>query len=138
MYWIDYATGDTGNSIQYVQGLFKINYNEALQKINECLQLGLGSQRALDNPFYATFKLGHKQPIETKSYKRIDVWVKKYSKEELEYWAKFHITEAELRKFHVFSPGKWTLEGERQMNPTHDLTFALYYPKKDSWKYISH
>ena len=132
IYWLDYATGDTGNSIQYVQKLYDINYNEALKRINEYFQLGLGSNKKIEDPVYKSFTKKYEQPIEIKSYRRIDVWTKKFSLEELAYWKRFNITLEELKKFNIYSISEYRIDGIKQvLDP---LTFAYYYPKKDKWK----
>jgi len=134
IYWLDYATGDTGNSIQYVQKLYDINYNEALKRINEYFQLGLGSNKKIEDPVYKSFTKKYEQPIEIKSYRRIDVWTKKFSLEELAYWKRFNITLEELKKFNIYSISEYRIDGSRQPMIQNGPLFGYYYPEKDSWK----
>lgn len=138
VYHIDYAHPEhplSGNCFQYVEGLFRCNFFEALDKINHDFQLGLGGQLLLPNPAYKTITQGYEQPEKVTQYKRIDVFTRKMSDSEMRnFWDLRFINRDELNKNYIFGIDRLLLNGQRILNPKNMLRFAYYFPKIDKWK----
>jgi hypothetical protein len=128
--------GDTrynGNAFQFVQQIYNVDYNTALQKVNNCFGLGLGP----DSSPVGDYKLivaKYEQPDIVKHYTRIDVFTRKFTALELDYWAKFTITQEELKKYDVYALDKVYIDGTRRLNRSNDLQFGFYYPELQTWK----
>ena len=131
-YYTDYATGESMNSVQYVQGLYSCNFDQALQKINVDFGLGLGGSKVIKD--FQKLVTSYEQPEKITSYRRIDVFTRRMTTEELAYWSKRFITEEELKKNYIFGIDRLYLDGQRITNPKHMLRFAYYFPKIQKWK----
>lgn len=117
-----------GNALQFVGALFGINYDQALNKI--ATDFGIkGGERD-----FRQIISKYKQPEIVKGYKRLDIFTKPFTKEDLEYWSRFHITIEELKKFNIYSIDHFFSNGEKQYNPQNSPFFGYYYPQTDNWK----
>lgn len=135
IYHLDYAKPeDNGNCFQYVKRLYNCNFDEALRHINNDFQLGLGSSIIIENPRYLTVTKLYEQPEKITQYKRIDVFTRPFTKEELAYWNLRFISAEELHKNYIFGIDKLLLDGQRITNPKKMLRYAYYFPKLDKWK----
>lgn len=132
IYWLDYANGTSGNCIQYVQNLYNIKFDEALQRINDDFQLSLGSSIIVDPDRYKRIIQKYSQPRVEKDYKRFDVFVKDFTKEELSWWNLRFLSKDELKKGQIYSYKKLLIDGQPISKP--ELSFAYYFEEQDAWK----
>ena len=98
----DFANGKSGDCFKFVQELFKLNFHKALIKIDKDLGLGILFKTDLNSKIHIVKKPDsiHKQD------KLIQIVDKPFTKEELKYWADYHISEEELKEHHVYSIDK--------------------------------
>lgn len=137
VYHIDYARAEhpySGNCFQYVSGLYRCDFNEALEHINTDFQLGLGGQLLLPNAKYLEITKGYDQPEKIVQYKHIDVFTRKMNQSEIDFWNRRYINSDELNRNYIFGFDRLFLDGQRITNPKHMLRFAYYFPKLDRWK----
>lgn len=137
----DFANGVGGDCFKFVQELFKINFHEALQKIDEDFGLGIQGKEA-------KFKIQltkkpdsiHKQSKLIQIVPR-DVFIDK----ELEYWRSYHIGLQELNDYNIYPIERLYLNKQLITNPNKELRFAylydeylkIYSPFSKDFKWIS-
>lgn len=99
LYYKDFASGKNYNCISFVMELYKISYYKALRLIASDFGLIHNEQ------FKETKKLPIiiDKPFEESKDCVIEVKVQDFTKEDLEYWEQYGITEKTLKKFRVFS-----------------------------------
>lgn len=136
----DFADGHGGDCFEFVKKLFKIEYNEALIKIDEDFGLGIRNE----NP---TFKIHiTKKPDSIhKQSKLIQIEAKSFTIEELGYWNDYHISLPELIIKNVHSVNKLYIN--KQLLPNYEKTFRfayvfdefikIYSPLSNAYKWIS-
>lgn len=130
-----------GNCIQFVMQLFDIDYLQALKKINKDLNLKLDSEENnIEEPVRFI------KPIYEESKPSLIQFIpKNFTKEELEYWNEYKITEEELKINKVFSIKKLYLNKQLIPNYNKSLRFAyvydnyvkIYQPESTLFKWIS-
>jgi len=133
IYYIDYGHNVTMNAVQYVMAIFNINFNEALQKINNDFGLGLGKGQVNESK-YLTIINKYEQPKKETVYKRIDVFTRKPTSEELRYWNLRCIDASELKPENIFTFDRLYLDGKKIPNYSNLLQFAYYFPELDKFK----
>ena len=101
----DFSTGESGDVISFLEKLLNLNFGEVLKTINRDLSLGLEC-----GPIGSARNVGFISNINMKTVKtaervgcKIGINIKPYSKSELEYWGKYGIDEACLKRYNVFS-----------------------------------
>jgi len=137
----DFANGLGGDCFRFVQELFKINYNQALQKIDKDFGLGIVNP----NSRGAKPVLVKKPDSIHKQTKLIQIIPRSFTSEELEYWGSYHITEEELKRKNVFSIEKLYINKQLVPNYNKQLRFAylfddylkIYSPLSQEFKWIS-
>ncbi len=136
IYYIDYAKNITMNAFQYIMALYHCNYNDALEKINRDFGLGLGNnaESQVNSNRYLTITKNYEQPPKLIDYKRIDVFPRAFTKEELDYWNLRTIDLKDLKREDIYSIDKLYLEGARLSNYSNLLRFAYYFKEVDKWK----
>ena len=130
--FIDFGdTSKRGSCFDFVRMLFNINLDEALKMIDR--DLGLGMTRSTNTEEYKRIISEYKQPIKmSKTYTNIQVTVKRFTNEELAYWAQYHISEDELKANNVYSISKVYLNKQLFPAPLDELRFGYLYD--DRWK----
>lgn len=125
LYLHDFATNEHINCFQAVMKKFGINYYEALDIIAKDFNLidGENNNTEVEIPKIAPLK-------ETKS-SVIQVQIKDYSNEELEWWSKFGISKKTLKKFHVYSLEHVFVNGELRFTSSKQCPIYGYYFGKD-------
>jgi hypothetical protein len=114
---IDYGDSEfRGDCINFVMQLEDLSYKDAVKKINEDL-LGENNKRQI-------IKI---PDIKPKERKRIQVISKKFTKEELDYWAQYHITEQELKDNQVYSVSRLYIDKVYIPNYKRELRFAYIF-----------
>ncbi len=136
----DFANGASGDCISFVQRLFGINFNEALIKIDEDMGLGITQKPKFKIQLTKRPDSIHKQA------KLIQIIPREhFTKEELDYWKQFEITELELNKKNILPIGRLFLNKRVVPNPNKELRFAyvfgeylkIYSPLSKEYKWIS-
>lgn len=128
----DFATGQHLNCFGVVETLFGVNYYKAL----EIIANDFGIQYS-DIPKNKGTVNKYAKRLSEKTISKIQVKIKEYSKEELEWWNKFGITKEILEKFNVFSCKYVFLEGNIIAESTPQCPIYGYYGgkiKKDGEK----
>jgi DNA primase len=130
--FIDFGdTSKRGSCFDFVRMLFNINLDEALKMIDR--DLGLGMTRSTNTQEYKRIISEYKQPIRmSKTYTNIQATVKRFTKEELAYWAQYHISEDELKANNVYSMSKVYLNKQLVPSALDELRFGYLYD--DRWK----
>ena len=132
--FIDFTTSSSGDCFTFVKLLYNINsMDEVLKKIDSDFGLGISSIQNVGNYKIITGK--YKQPeIELgKRYSVIQCITRKFTKEELAYWAEYYQDINDLRENSIYSLSKVYLN--RQLFPLKDGELRFGYLIKNSyWK----
>jgi len=110
--WKDWGLGVSGNSISFVMKLFGLSYRAAVKKIGSDLS-GFSSFIGLPNKII-------KKPV------NIEIKIKNFTEQDLDYWKSYGITKEILDKFRVYSISHYWLN---------ECQFAVY--NKLSYAYTS-
>ena len=124
LYLHDFATNEHINCFQAVMKKFGVNFYEALDIIAKDFGLIEGSNDLKVKPLNI-------QPLKETESSRIQVQIKNYSNEELEWWKQFGISVKTLKKFHVFSIEHVFLNGELKFSSSKQCPIYGYYFGKD-------
>jgi DNA primase len=123
----DFSTGKSGDCFDFVCSLYNMSFKEALIMLNNDFNLNLkDSQEPVKVKDTTTKK---------RKEKLIQVKIQKYTKEDLQYWSKFLITEKELKRFNIFSIREVWID--KQLYATYlgeDPIFGYHFPKSDHIK----
>ena len=131
LHFCDFGSNQKGDSFTFVKLLFGYNtMNEVLQRID--FDFGLNISTTSTNN-YKEIVSQYQQPEELgKRYCLIQCETRKFTKDELEYWEKYHITLEELRTNNVYSLKSLFLN--KQRFPLKELRFGYFYPNGGWWK----
>ena len=126
LYMHDFATNEHLDCWNVVMRMFNVNYYQALKIIAK--DFGLISSEVPKN-----------RPIIVNSIKEnesanIQVQIKKYEKEELEWWKSFGISIKTLKKYHIYSLQYVFLNGELKFTSSDKCPIYGYYFGKDKNK----
>ena len=124
LYLHDFATNEHINCFQAVMKKFGVNFYEALDIIAKDFGLIEGNNDLKVKPLNI-------QPLKETESSRIQVQIKNYSNEELEWWKQFGISIKTLKKFHVFSIEHVFLNGELKFSSSKQCPIYGYYFGKD-------
>ena len=130
--FIDFGdTSKRGSCFDFVRMMFNVNLDEALNMIDR--DLGLGMTRATNTQEYKRIISEYKQPIKVdKTYTSVQAVVRRFTKDELAYWAQYHISEDELKANNVYSLSKVYLNKQLVTSSLEELRFGYLYD--DRWK----
>ena len=123
LYMHDFATNEHIDCWNLVMRLYNCNYYEALNIIAKDFDLIEGEHKI------STFKVVPE--IKETNSARIQVQIKDYTKEELEWWKEFGISLKTLKKFHVYSIQHVFLNGELKFTSSKQCPIYGYYFGKD-------
>jgi DNA primase len=131
--FIDFAdTSKRGSCFDFVKMLFNLRDIQEVVKLID-RDLGLGFSKETDTQEYKRIITEYKQPVKTiKTYTKIQATVKRFTNEELAYWAQYHITEDELKANNVYSISKVYLNKQLFLGGLDELRFGYLYD--DKWK----
>ena len=124
LYLHDFATNEHINCFQVVMKKFGVNYYEALNIIAKDFNLIKGSNNFKEAPKIVN------EIKETEST-CIQVQIKNYTKEELEWWQTFGINIRLLKKYHIYSLQYVFLNGELRFTSSEKSPIYGYYFGKD-------
>lgn len=121
----------TGDAFHLVQQIYKVDFYEALKIIDKDFGLGLAdNNHKVIKPTVITWE----QPkIEVVRPMHFIVETKKFTREELRYWADYHIDVSDLKKENIYSV-KNIWRNRSRIPPSLLLTFGYYDEEKDKWK----
>lgn len=145
LYYNDWATGDWGGAIQFVQKLFSLpTMYMAASKINQDLNIGLYDDSYNANNYtkhtgYVTdFNQSEIKEIADKSSVNIKIKQRKWLDKDLEYWSKYGITKEILTYYNVFPCYKVFINdntvfvhNDRRFKPA----YAYVYYKEEEYSY---
>ena len=128
LYLHDFATNEHINCFQVVMKKYGVNYYEALQIIARDFGLIKGSNNNLkEAPIIVN-------PIKENIPSNIQVQIKDYTEQELEWWNQFGISKKLLKKYHVYSLKYVFLNGELRFISSDKCPIYGYYFGKDKNK----
>jgi len=139
--FVDYADDSCrGNIITFVMRKFGLNYNDALEKVDKDLNLGI---RYPKKTGYVLPKAVIPDELPTK--KEITIIPKPFSKEDLQYWSEYGITLEDLKAEKIYSVDKYFVNGEERYRGKDELCFSyvfeegkkIYFPlrpKGEKWR----
>ena len=130
--FIDFGdTSKRGSCFDFVRMMFNVNLDEALKMIDR--DLGLGMTRSTNTQEYKRIITEYKQPIKVdKTYTSVQAVVRRFTNEELAYWAQYHISEDEIKANNVYSLSKVYLNKQLVTSSLDELRFGYLYD--DRWK----
>lgn len=131
--FIDFGdTSKRGSCFDFVKMMFNIlDYQDVLKMIDR--DLGLGLTRDTNTQEYKRIVAEYKQPVRmSKTYSKIQVITKKFTKEELAYWAQYQIDIEDLKANNVYSMSKVYLNKQLFPCGLDELRFGYLYG--DKWK----
>lgn len=130
----DFSDGFSGNFITVVMRLFNVPYYKALNIIANDFGI-VNKSHYTKNPAKAEHD---GTTVVTKEPTIIQCEIKPYTKEELEWWGGFGVTEKTLKKFKVFSVKNVFLNGVlHSTSNSRDPIYGYYFGKKkgvEQWK----
>lgn len=133
LFYMDYAKGIKGDCFNFVQELYGVSLDESLKIIDRAFGLGFTSETNTGD--YKRIVKEYKQPEEAgKRYSVIQVVTRKFTKEELDYWASYYIDISELKANNVYSVEKFFLNRKLFPLKENELRFGYYYPEGGFWK----
>lgn len=124
LYLHDFATNEHINCFTLVSRLYNCNYYEALKIIAQDFGLVEGNHSKVSN-------IKIIPDIKETETSRIQVQIKDYTNEELEWWSLFGITKKLLKKYHVYSIQNVFLNGNLNASSTSKMPIYGYYFGKD-------
>lgn len=120
-----------GDCFNFVQQIHNCDFPTALKIIDRDMNLGLTDGKVDSTKKIITWE----QPeVEIKRPPLFQViYYSNMSKQALEYWAKFGVGQAELKKENIYYPAEiW--RNRKKIPIGNLLTFAYHYPEIDKWK----
>ena len=124
VYLHDFATNEHINCFQVVMKKFNVNYYEALEIIAKDFNLIKGTHSNESVPIIV-------KPLEETKSVNIQVQIKDYTDEELNWWEQFGISKKLLKKYHIFSLQHVFLNGELKFTSSEKCPIYGYYFGKD-------
>jgi hypothetical protein len=136
----DFARGVGGDCFRFVQELFKLNLNQALEKIDD--DFGLNIRSGKQSKFKANIT---ERPEPIHKQKLIQIIPRDLTYEELCYWKEYNITPQELKLYNILGIQKLYLNKQLIPNVNKELRFAyvydqylkIYSPFSKEYKWIS-
>ena len=123
--FIDYADENfRGNGATFVMKRYGLSYNDALEKIDLDLNLGIRFPKKTNYTLPKAPK-----PLELPTKKEITIIPKKYTEKELKYWLDFGINLERLKEENIYSLGRYFVNGEERFVREGELAFAYHYPE---------
>lgn len=125
LYLHDFATNEHINCFGVVMRLFNCNYHQALDIIAQDFKL------IEENNSNVAHQIKIIPELKENKSSKIQVQIKDFSKEELDWWDKFGITQKLLKKYHVYSIQNVFLNEELKFISSSDCPIYGYYFGKD-------
>jgi hypothetical protein len=131
--FIDFAdTNKRGNCFDFVKTLFNLaSFDDVLRLIDKDFNLGITTGKYTDD--YKRITSSYKQPELEKRYSFIQVTTRKFTKEELAYWAQYYQNIQDLRDNNIYSIKDVYLNKSKFVMPDNELRFGYLY-EGQYWK----
>jgi len=127
----DYTTGESFDAVEFVKAKYHCNYNDALLEIDKAFGLGLSSQPKKD--YKAIISTYSKPVLDQKRYTLIEVKTKKFTQDDINYWADYYIPLNKLKRENVYSlEGVWINKKKQPLNKG-ELCFGYFF-ENVGWK----
>ena len=146
LYYIDFSDAHyRGGCFDFVQQLFNVDCNTALEMIDRDFNLGIRIKRNDNLPDHTEIVMKYCQPESLeKRYSHIQVITRKFTAEELEYWNQYHQDISDLRENNIYSIKKLYLnrrlmslkETEMRFGYLYDGHWKIYRPFNKDFKWI--
>lgn len=127
LYMHDFATNEHIDCWNLVMRLYDCNYYEALKIIAQDFNLVATTFAKTSSPKIV-------ESLKETESSKIQVQIKDFSKEELNWWNEFGISKKTLKKYHVFSLQHVFLNGELKFTSSEQCPIYGYYFGKDKNK----
>ena len=124
LYLHDFATNEHINCFEAVMRKFGVNYYEALKIIAQ--DFGL-----IDNKFQPKVRPLIVESLKETETSKIQVQIKDYTEEELDWWKEFGIDKKSLKKYHVYSLQHVFINGKLRFTSNKTCPIYGYYFGKD-------
>lgn len=128
LHFLDFGTGKKGDCFEFVKEKFHMtSLDDVLKKIDYDFGLGISSSsHNVGN--YKVITAEYKQPESLgKRYSVIQCVTRKFTKEELDYWAEYHQTEEDLRANNIYSIKEVFLNRKRYPLGINEIRFGYFY-----------
>jgi len=99
-YWKDFGNGEHGDAVNFVMRLFGLTYHGAINKINYDLS-GTTSFLGLSRP-----------KIDKKDFKNIQIKIKPYNKEAIDYWLNYGINLNLLEEYNTYNISNYWIDNK--------------------------
>lgn len=111
----DFSTGDKYNCVKFVSKLKGISFYDAIQDIAKTFSLTEGT--------------GERVPsvIKPKQKSIFKVYTRPFTKLDLIWWGKYHITKEELEKYHIYSVAQFDTDKYSFITKKNELRFAYLF-----------
>jgi DNA primase len=130
--FIDYSdTSKRGDCFNFVQTLHNVSTSDALRMIDK--DFGLGFSTGVVTGEYKKIIAEYKQPEIEKRNSLIQVKVRKFTQDELDYWAMYHQNIQDLRDNNIYSIKELYLNKQRFPLEENELRFGYLY-EGQYWK----
>ena len=125
--FVDFGLSLSGDVFAFIGALYGCTYGEALKIVDRDMGLGISDTSNIGE--YKKIVSTYKQPEEDteKHSVMIQVITRRFTKEELAYWEKYHIDLQELRDNHIYSIDKLFLNRRRFPLKNTELRFGYLY-----------
>lgn len=145
LYLHDFATNEHINCFSVVSRLFNCNYYKALEIIAQDFGLIKGTHPKVSNVKIVS-------ELKESESSKIRVQIKDFTKEELNWWDKFGITQRLLKKYHVYSIQNVFLNGELKFTSSincpiygyyfgkdknHEEKWKIYFPLREEFRFLN-
>jgi hypothetical protein len=130
--FIDYSdTSKRGDCFNFVQMLHNVSISDTLKMIDK--DFGLGFSTGVVTGEYKKIISEYKQPEIEKRNSLIQVKVRKFTQDELDYWAQYHQDIQDLRDNNIYSIKELYLNKQRFPLGENELRFGYLY-EGQYWK----
>ena len=145
LYLHDFATNEHIDCWNLVMRLYNVNYFDALRIIAQDFNLIIGDFAKTSSPKIV-------QSLKETESSEIQVQIKDFSEEELNWWKEFGISKRTLKKYHVYSIYHVFLNGELKFTSSskcpifgyyfgkdknHKDKWKIYFPTRDSFRFLN-
>lgn len=129
IFFIDFSDSSyRGDCFQFVQFLYNVDYNKALEIIDKDFNLGIRNKRDENGVDYKKIVSEYSQPENLeKRYAHIQVITRKFNSTELEYWNCYHQDISDLRENNIYPVKKLYLNRRLVSLKKDELVFGYLY-----------
>lgn len=145
LYMHDFATNEHIDCWNLVMKKFNVNYYSALKIIAQDFNLIESSNIVKSKPLMV-------ESLKETESSKIQVQIKEFSEEELNWWNQFGITQKYLKKYHVYSIQNVFLNGELKFvssstcpiygyyfgkDKNHEEKWKIYFPMRKEFRFLN-